>query len=67
MSEAANAIRTMIQEDLVLDGIIDSLGMMQLVAFVEERFEIEIPDAEMTSANFASVNAIAALVEKQKG
>lgn len=47
----------------LLDGIIDSLALMQIVAFLEEEFAVEIDDAEITADNFRTFVAIARLVE----
>jgi len=44
-------------------GILDSFGVMQLVAFVEEQFNIEVPTDEVTPSNFDSVNQLKAYVQ----
>jgi acyl carrier protein len=44
-------------------GIVDSLGIMELVRFVEERFGIPVGDEEVVPANFDSVNRLAAFIE----
>lgn len=46
-------------------GVIDSVGLMQLITFIEERFEIEVDDDELTSAHFGTVGDIAALVDRK--
>ena len=43
---------------LLDSGILDSLSLLRLVVFVEERFEITMGDADLLPENFASVNAI---------
>lgn len=46
-------------EDSLIDrGIIDSIGLMQLMAFIEERTSTRIPDHYITPDNFQSVVAI---------
>lgn len=40
-------------------GIIDSTGVLDLVAFIEESFAVQVADAEMLPQNFATVSAIA--------
>ena len=50
------------EDDLIDTGVIDSLGIFQLVAFLEERFGIAIGDEEITPENFGSVMAIERLV-----
>jgi acyl carrier protein len=46
-------------EDLLSAGILDSLGILQLVAYVEKTFGIQIPDEEVVYENFNSINALA--------
>lgn len=46
----------------LLDGILDSLALMQLVAFLEEEFETEIDDTEVTADNFKTIADIERLV-----
>ncbi len=47
----------------LLDGILDSMALMQLVAFLEEEFEIEIDDTEVTAENFRTITDIERLVD----
>ncbi|HNB35013.1 MAG TPA: acyl carrier protein [Anaerolineales bacterium] len=53
-------------EPLIESGIIDSLGIMTLLSFVEGEFSIEIPGDELLPENFSSIAAITALVERRK-
>lgn len=39
-------------------GLIDSLQILELIAFVESSLEIAIPDRAITLANFRSIRAI---------
>jgi acyl carrier protein len=50
-------------DELLSSGIIDSLGILRLVAFVEERFGVQMPDEDVVFENFHSVNAIADYLE----
>ncbi|HTW30980.1 MAG TPA: acyl carrier protein [Candidatus Sulfotelmatobacter sp.] len=50
------------QENLTKDGIIDSMGIFRLVAFLEETFKVRIGDEEITHDNLESVDAIEKLV-----
>ena len=45
-------------DDLLVGEIIDSLGMMRLVAFIEETFQTKIPLEDITIQNFRTVEAI---------
>jgi acyl carrier protein len=49
----------------LLDGVIDSLGLMQMISFIEEEFDVAIEDAEVTATNFRTVADIVRLVEQK--
>jgi acyl carrier protein len=48
--------------DLVAEGIIDSLGLMRLVSFLEENCQVQVRDEEMVAENFRTLAAIQAFV-----
>ena len=52
-------------ESFLASGIIESLGIMQIVAFVESEFGVAVPDADLVPENFDSINRIAAYVERR--
>jgi acyl carrier protein len=49
----------------LLGGVIDSLGLMQLISFIEEEFDVAIDDAEVTTDNFRTVADIEHLVAQK--
>jgi acyl carrier protein len=49
-------------EALTKNGIIDSMGIFRLVAFIEETFNVRVGDEEITNENLESVEAIERLV-----
>lgn len=49
-------------ETPLLDGVLDSLALMQLVAFLEEEFDTEINDTEVTAENFRTIADIERLM-----
>lgn len=49
-------------EVLTKNGIIDSMGIFRLVAFLEETFKIRVGDEEITHDNLESIDAIERLV-----
>ena len=51
-------------EDLLSSGILDSLGILQLVAFMEKTFGIRIPDEDVMFDNFQSVRAMGDYLQK---
>jgi acyl carrier protein len=48
---------------LIQNHIIDSLGMLSIVSFIESEYEVEISDDEIIPDTFGSIGAIARLVE----
>jgi len=48
---------------LISGGIVDSFSMVSLKRFLENRYQIQIPDNEATPEAFDSVNKIARLVQ----
>jgi len=54
-------------EDIFSLGFVNSLLAMQLVAFVEKEFGIEVGDADLDLDNFRSIHSIAALVARKRG
>jgi methoxymalonate biosynthesis acyl carrier protein len=49
-------------EPLIENGVLTSLQALELVTFLEERFDIIVEDEEFDEENFGSVEAIASLV-----
>lgn len=49
---------------LIEEGIVDSMGLMQIVAFIEERTGLRVSDDDVTPDNFETVAAIGALVDR---
>lgn len=52
---------------LLESGIIDSLGVLDVVAFLEKSFTIKISDDELTPENFTSIQCLAEFVKKKTG
>jgi acyl carrier protein len=53
-------------DDLLDMGILDSMAIMQLVDHLEKQYGITIPTEEIDPANFESINALVAFIEKQR-
>ncbi len=49
----------------LLEGTLDSLGLMQLIAFIEEEFDVAIDDAEVTREHFRTVGDIERLINQK--
>ena len=54
------------ETSLLEGGILDSLSLLRLVVFLEERFGITMGDADLLPENFASVNTICAYLRAQE-
>ena len=48
--------------NIIDEGLVDSLEIFKLIAFVEESFEIEIAAAEVLLENFQTLEALRRLV-----
>lgn len=57
-----------LDDDLLLleSGIIDSLGVLDVVGFLERQFGIQVVDDELTPENFGSIGKIVAFVEQKR-
>ena len=50
--------------DLFLDiGILDSTGIMELIYFIEDEFEVKVEDKEMIPENLGSVERVVSFVQ----
>ena len=49
----------------LLDGILDSLALSQLVGFIEEEFDTVVDDADITSDNFRTIADIERLLSSR--
>ncbi len=47
-------------------GIIDSLGVLELVSFLEERFSVEVKDEELVPENLDSIRNLVAYIERKQ-
>jgi acyl carrier protein len=52
-------------DSLIKLGLIDSMAVLELVAFLEESFKIEIEPDDLTRDNFESILAIHRLLESK--
>ena len=45
-------------QDLLATGVLDSLAILQLVAYISDTFGIDVPDQDVVYENFFSINAL---------
>ena len=74
-----NEIRKFIEENFILDGddnlekedsllekgIIDSTGVLELVAFIEETYQFKIKDEELIPENLDSIKNISEYIQNK--
>jgi acyl carrier protein len=53
-------------DPLLQSGIIDSMGILDLVGHLETTFDISVADDDLVPENFDSIETIAAFVEKKQ-
>ena len=52
-------------EDLLSQGIIDSMGILKLMDFMEKEFKINISDEDMEPENFKNLNSLKSFIESK--
>jgi acyl carrier protein len=52
-------------ESLLDAGLVDSTGILELVAFLEQHFNIQMADAEIVPENLDSIAAITTYVKRK--
>ena len=53
------------EDSLVEKGLIDSTGILELVAFLEEKYGIAIEDTELVPENLDSINAMTTFLNRK--
>lgn len=53
--------------DLLTGGVVDSLGLLQVVAWLETEFDVAVDDSELGPDSFRTVDAIKQYVDAQRG
>lgn len=54
-------------EPLIESGIIDSLGILKILAFLDESLGLDLSSDQVKMENFKSIKTIREMVERQKG
>ena len=49
------------------EGIVDSVGIMELVSFVEDSFGVPVADSDITPDNFDSVSRLSGYICRKTG
>jgi acyl carrier protein len=54
------------EDSFLENGIIDSTGVLELVGFIEEHYEISVADEELVPENLDSIKNVAAYIQRKK-
>jgi acyl carrier protein len=52
------------EEPLLGSGIVDSLGIMRLVSYIEEEFGVVVPEEDLIPEHFQTVTRLASFVQR---
>ena len=56
----------MADDSLLTSGLLDSLGVMQLINFIEEEFAVSVSPEDITIENFQSINVITNYISQRQ-
>lgn len=79
MSDIKNQIRTFIVDNFLFgdagnleddtsflgEGVIDSTGILEMVDFIEEKFNVTVEDDELVPENLDSINNLEAYIKRK--
>jgi acyl carrier protein len=78
MSDVERDVREFISENFILDGevlaadasltshgVLDSMGVLELIMFIEERYSMKVPDEDTLPENLDSVERIVRYVQQR--
>ena len=54
-----------VDTDLLLTGLVDSIGVVQIVGWMEEQFSIEVEPTDVVLDNFQTVQAMVAYLQRR--
>ncbi len=54
-------------DELLVDGYLDSLGVMRLVSFIDSELHVSVPPQDITIENFRSVDVLVGYLQARKG
>jgi D-alanine--poly(phosphoribitol) ligase subunit 2 len=52
--------------DLLTGGVVDSLGLLKVVAWLEAEYDIGVDESELGPESFRTVNAIREYIDQQR-
>ena len=60
------ALNLSYDDDLLNEGLLDSLSIMKLISYLEKEFEVSVAPSDMTIENFITIDAISDYLERIK-
>jgi len=54
-------------DSFIENGLIDSMGILRLITFVEKKYSIRVQEEELVTENWDSVQRVASFVHKKLG
>jgi len=73
--KTARRLRQFVEDELLEEpvggdplaaGLLDSLAIEQLIAFIEDKFDVILDDEDLVEERFASLDAVAELVDAKR-
>jgi acyl carrier protein len=55
-----------VHDPLLENGIVDSLGVLDVVGFIEQAFSLTVSDDELVPENFATIERLSEFVESKR-
>ena len=62
----ANKLKIENDDSILENGIVDSMGILEIVTFMEKEFQILVSDEELLPENFSSISNIVAFIESKE-
>lgn len=56
-----------VTDNLIEQGIIDSLGIVKMIDYLETTFQIRVSDEEVLPANFETIESMCTFVRRKQG
>lgn len=53
-------------DSFLQNGIVDSTGMLELVAFLEDTYQLQVEDAELIPENLDSITNVCRFIERKR-
>ncbi|EDY84003.1 hypothetical protein VDG1235_3630 [Verrucomicrobiia bacterium DG1235] len=55
------------EDNLIVDGILDSISIMRLIAHLETELDFKIPPRDLISSNFMTIKAMVTYLSSKAG